>query len=649
MRESRRDKGVSPSARRWGTGDPARYGAAPPPTESVFFFRVHDPVEPSGFAASGIRFVVFLPYSRQTMTMTKRRLPIGTSSFRTIRKDDCYYVDKTIHIHQLVNEGYYYFLSRPRRFGKSLLISTLKELFEGDRELFQGLYIHDRWDWDTRHPVVRLSFGGQFNQPGILEKDIIEQLESAEHYHGLEPAVKSDTGARRLRSVIERLYRKFGQPVVVLVDEYDKPILDALENRQQAQANRDYLRGFYGIIKDCADYIRFVFVTGISMYSKVSLFSNLNNLNDISLDAEYATICGYTDEDLRTVFEPELVRVEKEERQEIQRWYNGYHWRGKEKVYNPFDIMLYFQKREFQPYWYETGTPTWLYHLMKRGELSTRELKNLEMYKGDLSTFDLEKVNLNALLFQCGYLTIVGEQVRDGDVYFTLDYPNREVRVSLNRELMAAVSGTSTTEVLKRGRTLVRLLVDNDFSGLQEELKALFAGIPYSFAPPLRGSRRDTGASPQSLRWGDVEAVGSGASRPPTESAVAFGSASSTPPQGGSDSAYGSASSAAHHGGSDGGLSPSLTTAQEGSDVGVARYEGYYASILYAIFSTLNLDIRVEEASVRGRSDIVVMYQKQVFVFELKVTDGVDRARPFSCWACHCHVPSNRALKSMDC
>ena len=281
---------------------------------------------------------------------------------------------------------------------------------------------------------------------------------------------------------------------MVLVDEYDKPILEALENRQQAEANRDYLRGFYGAIKGCARYIRFVFVTGISMYSKVSLFSNLNNLYDLSLDPEYATICGYTDNDLKTVFEPELAGLQEEERQEIQHCYNGYHWRGEEKVYNPFDIMLYLQKREFQPYWYETGTPTWLYHLMKSGELSTRELKNLEMYEGDLSTFDLEKVNLNALLFQCGYLTIAGEEVRDGDVYFTLDYPNREVRLSLNRQLLAVFSGTSITEVLQRGRTLVRLLVDNDFNGLQEELKALFAGIPYSFTAPLRGGRRDKGA-----------------------------------------------------------------------------------------------------------------------------------------------------------
>ena len=481
--------------------------------------------------------------------MNRLELPIGQASFRSIREWDFYYVDKTPHVWDLAKRPGYYFLSRPRRFGKSLLISTLKELFEGDKELFQGLYIHDRWDWDTRHPVIRLSFDGNYSEPGNLHSNIISQLSTLEEEANIAPSPDAQAGPDRLQYLIRRLYRTTGRQVVVLVDEYDKPILDALENREQAAANRDYLRGFYGSIKGCADYIRFVFVTGISMYSKASLFSNLNNLYDLSLDAEYATICGYTDDDLRTVFEPELTRLQEEERQEIQRWYNGYHWRGKEKVYNPFDIMLYFQKREFEPYWYETGTPSYLYHLMERREISTRELKNLEMYKGDLSTFDLEKVNLNALLFQCGYLTIAGEQVRDGDVYFTLDYPNREVCLSLNRELMAAVSGTSTTEVLKRGRTLVQLLVDNDFAGLQEELKALFAGIPYSFTAPFRGSRWDTGVDKQSLQWGDGEAVGSGASRPPTESAVAFGLASSTPPQGGSDVGCGSASSSLLQGG----------------------------------------------------------------------------------------------------
>ena len=278
------------------------------------------------------------------MTMDKPALPIGIASFRNIRDRGYYYVDKTRHIQRLVDEGEYYFLSRPRRFGKSLLVDTLHELFAGSEELFRGLYIHERWDWKAKHPVVRLSFDGKYSEPGNLESSIFNQLAAHEKRAGIEPPPEAHTGPDRLQNLIISLYDKTGQQVVVLVDEYDKPILETLENRQQAEANRDYLRGFYGIIKGCARYIRFVFVTGISMYSKVSLFSNLNNLNDISLLPWYATICGYTDEDLKTVFAPEWSELQEPERQEVRRWYNGYHWLGEEKVYNPFDILLYFQK-----------------------------------------------------------------------------------------------------------------------------------------------------------------------------------------------------------------------------------------------------------------------------------------------------------------
>ena len=474
------------------------------------------------------------------MAMNRRRLPIGMQAFRNLRNKECYYVDKTPHIERLVDEGEYYFLSRPRRFGKSLLISTLKELFEGNEKLFRGLYIHDRWDWNTRHPVVRLSFGGQFNRPGILEKDIMRQLRSIERYQGLDPDHESDTGAILLRSILDRLNFETDQQVVVLVDEYDKPILDVLENRELAQANRDYLRGFYGIIKDCADYIRFVFVTGISMYSKVSLFPGLNNLYDLSLAPDYATICGYTDDDLQTVFEPELVGVEKEEREEIQRWYNGYHWLGKEKVYNPFDILLYFKNRKFKPHWYETGTPDFLYHRMKEGSLNTLDLENLAIFDRELSNFDIERINLNALLFQCGYLTIVKEEMQGSSIFYTLDYPNHEVRLSLNGELLEVVGDLA--EVSERGKALVRLLESNDFEGFERQLKAFFASMPYQW----RG----------------------------------------------------------------------------GSDVDMARFEGYYASILYACFFTLDFDVRVEESTRRGRSDMVLMRKGQVFVLELKVADG---------------------------
>ena len=229
--------------------------------------------------------------------MTRRQLPIGIQDFRTIREQDCYYVDKTPHIRRLVEEGRHWFLSRPRRFGKSLLIDTLRELFEGNEPLFRGLDIHGHWDWSAKHPVVRLSFGGKYNEAGDLEDDIKSQLAIIERNAGLDSAQVPRTAPARLRDLLDRLHHATGQQVVVLVDEYDKPILDVIDQPEMATANRDYLRGFYGIIKDSARDVRFTFVTGVSMFSRVSLFSGLNNLRNISLDPNYASICGYTDSD----------------------------------------------------------------------------------------------------------------------------------------------------------------------------------------------------------------------------------------------------------------------------------------------------------------------------------------------------------------
>ncbi len=199
--------------------------------------------------------------------MNKLTLPIGESSFQQIRGRNCYYVDKTPHIKRLIDEGKYYFLSRPRRFGKSLLVSTLKELFEGNEKLFRGLHVHDCWDWTVSNPVVRLSFDSKYSEPGDLENNLNNQLAWLEKFAGIEPP--GITGPDRFRNLILSLYHKTGQQVVILVDEYDKPILDVLENEEQAEANRAYLHGVYGIIKGCADEVRFVFFTGISMYSKV--------------------------------------------------------------------------------------------------------------------------------------------------------------------------------------------------------------------------------------------------------------------------------------------------------------------------------------------------------------------------------------------
>ena len=268
--------------------------------------------------------------------VARRRLPLGIQTFRKLREEDAYYVDKTPYISRLLGEGAHYFLSRPRRFGKSLFLDTLKELFEGSEELFEGLYVHDDWNWSVRHPVVRLSFGSaSFKDPDHLDEDVVLQLEYLEEEAGIPP--RQVNAASRLRRLLQALHRKTGRRVVVLVDEYDKPILDALEEPEAARANRDYLRGMYGVIKDCDAHVRFSFLTGVSKFSKVSVFSVLNNLTDITLEPAFSAICGYTESDLDTVFGPELDGLD---RQQVREWYNGYGWLGEERVYNPYDVLL---------------------------------------------------------------------------------------------------------------------------------------------------------------------------------------------------------------------------------------------------------------------------------------------------------------------
>ena len=275
--------------------------------------------------------------------MAKRMLPIGMQTFNEVRERNCYYVDKTPYIARMVDEGKHYFLSRPRRFGKSLFLDTLKQLFEGNQAPFEGLAIQERWDWSTHHPVLRLSFGGgNFAVPGQTEASLMAQLDEAERQ--ADSASPYPTAPERLAFVLQTLHRETGRNVVVLIDEYDKPILDALHVPEVARANRDFLRGVYAVIKDRDADVRFTFVTGVSKFSKVSLFSGLNNLTDITMDPSYSAICGYTDDDLDTVFAAELPGLD---RAAIREWYNGYRWRG-DRVYNPFDILLLFRNREFK-------------------------------------------------------------------------------------------------------------------------------------------------------------------------------------------------------------------------------------------------------------------------------------------------------------
>ena len=407
--------------------------------------------------------------------MVRRRLPIGIQTFRELRERDCYYVDKTAYIKRLLDAGKHYFLSRPRRFGKSLFLDTLKEFFEGNQELFAGLYIHDRHDWTERHPVVRLSFGGgNFKEPGYLDTNVMAQLDGIEVAAGVSP--RYATAPERFGYLIRSLHQQTGQRVAVLVDEYDKPILDALvETPEVARANRDYLRGLYGVIKDSDAHVGFTFLTGISTFSKVNLFSQLNNLTDLTLDRRYSAICGYTERDLDTVFAPELGGLDRER---VREWYNGYSWRGTEKVYNPYDLLLLFDSREFAAHWFETGTPAFLVDTLFERRVSSVSLDEMVSTAKLLSAFDVGRIGTEALLFQTGYLTITGEETLGGMALYRLGYPNREVRQSLNEYLLSHLVQDPAQQTANSIR-LARLLEAVDCEGLRELFHAFFASIPY--------------------------------------------------------------------------------------------------------------------------------------------------------------------------
>ena len=407
--------------------------------------------------------------------MTRRKLPIGLQTFRTLREEGHYYVDKTPYIRRLVAEGTHYFLSRPRRFGKSLLLDTLKELFEGSEALFAGLDIHPRWDWSVRHPVVRLDFsGGDYQDPDGLRRNVMAQLDGIERWAQVAVA---GSGPERFGFLLEALHRAADRRVVVLIDEYDKPILDALGTPELARANRDYLRSLYANIKFADAHVRFTFLTGVSKFSKVSLFSGLNNLKDITLDRRYSAICGYTEADLDAVFAPELDGLDREA---IRDWYNGYCWRGAEKVYNPYDVLLLFDTREFNAHWFETATPTFLVQTLLQRRVTSVSLGETMSTAELLSTFDVDHIGTEALLFQTGYLTIVSEENVGGRALYRLGYPNREVRQSLNEHLLHHLVQDTTQQTANSVR-LYRLLEANDFAAMQELFQAFFASIPYEW------------------------------------------------------------------------------------------------------------------------------------------------------------------------
>ncbi len=409
--------------------------------------------------------------------MQKRKLPIGIQNLAEIINDGHYYVDKTPFVASLIEQGKYYFLSRPRRFGKSLLLDTIKELFEGNKPLFNGLFIEGKWNWQKKHPVIRISFGsGTLKNRKELDNRIVDLLAEIRRDLGIPENTALDISGN-FRSLIIATRHKYKENVVLLIDEYDKPILDNITNAEIATEMREGLKNLYTVIKDADEFLKFCLLTGVSKFSKVSLFSGLNNLNDITLDAKYSAICGYTDRDIDQVFSPELDGLD---RGDIQRWYNGYNWSG-DSVYNPFDVLLLLDKREFKPYWFETATPTFLIDLLRQREFFTPNLSKIQSDSELLGQFDVDDIGTEALLFQAGYLTIDRVEHRaDKKILYWLTYPNLEVRCSLNESLLKTL-GIARSTALKSSSLILTALQTNDFETIQVQLKSLYASIPYEW------------------------------------------------------------------------------------------------------------------------------------------------------------------------
>ena len=412
----------------------------------------------------------------------KKKLPIGYSSLSKVIENGCVYIDKTHHVAKLVDAGEYYFLSRPRRFGKSLFLDTLKQAFLGNKELFKGLYLEKNWNWDIKYPVIHISFAS--NQPYTAEYTLADKINTlleinADNY-GLK--LRGNNYSDNFLFLIIDLYNLHNNPVVILIDEYDKPILDVIDDLEKAKTSREILRGFYGCLKDNDQYLRFVFLTGVTKFSKVSLFSGLNNLRDLTINSEYADICGYTQAELEDKFNEYLVGVDKKQ---LKHWYNGYNFGDHEtkKVYNPFDILLFFANdKEYRNYWFETATPTFLLELLKNNRYYLPDLENLYASEDLLSSFDIDNIKFETLLFQSGYLTIidkVSSQLDAADSYL-LNYPNYEVRKSFTSSLLNYFINDNSI-ISSTNRLLADVLVNHDFDRLKQVLTSFFAGLPYNW------------------------------------------------------------------------------------------------------------------------------------------------------------------------
>ncbi|GHV90770.1 ATPase AAA [Spirochaetia bacterium] len=416
-----------------------------------------------------------------------QRLPIGLQDFVKIREDGFLYVDKTTRIYELLTgAGGVFFLSRPRRFGKSLLCSTLGALFEGRRELFAGLAIDSLvWDW-KKYPVIRIDLNPGRYEDGVSRLDARLSSALLDAAQGAGLSLRGDVLEEQFGSLIKDMHARFGQKAAVIIDEYDKPLLNTIDNCELHEKMRIALKGFYGVLKSADAHLKFVLLTGVTKFSKVSVFSDLNNLTDISMDPRYGDLCGITQEELEEDFAGEIqqaVEAKGLEKHaylaELKRFYNGYRFSEKPlTVYNPFALLNHFNRNGlFKIFWYETGTPTFLIKLIWDQKIDILNLEKKLVHLNDFSNYDVDNMEAVPVLYQSGYLTIVG--YNDEWQEFTLDYPNEEVRASFAKSLIEQYIHVPGADMRSLGVLLPKALRMGDIDAAMNALIPFFAAIPY--------------------------------------------------------------------------------------------------------------------------------------------------------------------------
>ena len=421
--------------------------------------------------------------------MSNKIYPIGIQNFEKIRKEGYFYIDKTALVYQLVKTGSYYFLSRPRRFGKSLLISTLEAYFQGKKELFTGLAIEKlEKDW-IQYPIFHLDLNiGKYDAPDSLDKILNDHLELWESQYGTRPS--EVTSALRFKGVVSRAYEQTGQRVVILVDEYDKPMLQAIGNQELQKEYRNALKPFYGVLKTMDGCIKFALLTGVTKFGKVSVFSDLNNLNDLSMWNKYIDICGISDKELQENLEEEMHEFAEAQgmtyeqfRDKLREYYDGYHFtQNSIGIYNPFSLLNAFDRKEFGSYWFETGTPTYLIELLKRYHYDLEHMAHAETYADVLNSIYGDEEPL-PVIFQSGYLTIKGYNEEFG--LYRLGFPNREVEEGFVKFLIPYYTRFNKIEAPFEIQRFVQEIRAGEPDAFFRRLQSFFADTPYELVKDL--------------------------------------------------------------------------------------------------------------------------------------------------------------------